>query len=75
MSTEQEQSEEDAEALIALLEELDDIDERAADAQSNKCSISDNNGGRIDLIRMREQHFPLPSFLAWLLPIFKRLKS
>jgi hypothetical protein len=75
MSTEQEQPEEETEALITLLEELDAIDERAADAQSNKCSISDNNGGRIDLIRIREQQFPFPSFLAWLLPIFKRLKS
>ena len=75
MSTEQEQPEEETEALIALLEELDAIDERAADAQSNKCSISDNNGGRVELIRIREQRFPFPPFLAWLLPIFKRLKS
>ena len=45
MSTDDEKDD----SLAEMMSELDSVDENAADAEANKTSISDNNGGRIDL--------------------------
>lgn len=63
--------EEESEALIALLEELDTIDECSAEAGLNRYSINDNNGGRIELITLQERQLPLLLRLIQLLSPFK----
>ncbi len=44
-----EYQEDEADALTQLLEELDNIHENPEEAALNEFSISDNNGGRIEL--------------------------
>ncbi len=39
----------DGESLSELMDELQDVDENAPDASLNETTISDNNGGRIEL--------------------------
>jgi hypothetical protein len=41
-------SEDESETLMQLLEELDNIDEDTDEAPLNKCSMDENNGGRIE---------------------------
>ncbi|MGH2478672.1 MAG: hypothetical protein ACRDHW_03315 [Ktedonobacteraceae bacterium] len=72
MSTDPEQTDEETDALIALLEELDAIDECSAEAQLNTYSISDNNGGRIALIKQWKPKFLAIPLLARLLPFLKK---
>lgn len=72
MSIEPEQTDEETDALIALLEELDAIDESSVEAQLNTYSISDNNGGRIALIKPWQQKFSAMPLLARLLPFLKK---
>jgi hypothetical protein len=56
-----ENQEDEGETLIQLLEELDDVDEGSEEATINKFSISDNNGGRIEL--MKRHAYKLSAFL------------
>lgn len=72
MSTDPEQTDEETNALIALLEELDAIDESSAEAQLNTSSISDNNGGRIALIKPWQQKFSALPLLTRLLSFLKK---
>lgn len=61
-------TDEEGDTLIALLEELDAINMHAPDAELNRHSIDDNNGGRIEL--MRRQWRVLPAFI-----FLRRLRS
>ena len=68
-----EQPEDDGDALMQLLVELDTVDEDAEEASLNKCSISDNNGGRIELMKRPMHTFPAFLFLKRLLCIPRKL--
>ncbi len=65
-------AEDEGEALMHLLEALDEVDEKSEEAKHNKCSISDNNGGRVELMKQRERTFPLFLFLRRLLSHIRR---
>ena len=65
-------TEDEGEALIRLLEELEDIDESSEDAALNKCSMSDDNGGRIELMRRLVERLPVFLFLRRLLYAFNK---
>jgi hypothetical protein len=71
--TQPELSEDEGEALMQLLEELDNIDEDAEEAPLNRCSISDNNGGRIELIKRPRQKPSAFLFLRRLLYIPRKI--
>ena len=68
-----EPSDDEVEALTALLEELDNINEHAHDAKANEYSISDNNGGRIMLMGGEKRKPPVfVLLLRRLVPVFKK---
>lgn len=68
-----EPSDEEVEALTVLLEELDNVDEHAPDAKANEYSISDNNGGRIMLMK-QEKRKPsaVVALFRQMLAVFKK---
>jgi hypothetical protein len=68
-----ETQEDEGETLIQLLEELDNIDEGSEEAAINKFSISDNNGGRIELMKRQTHKLSAFLFLRRLMHIARKI--
>ena len=66
-------SDDEGEALIELLEELDAINQDPDKSPLNKYSMDDNNGGRIEFIQRLARR--LPAFLFLRRTIYSHAKS